>query len=247
MKYLIGFFVSTLVLAAGPMTVRQLEAGLVDEPQPANTRVNHDITAENQPVLWILQDVLRGTGVPGGFAEIAICSDVPKGRLELKQGTTIREAMDAFIAANPSYQWRLQGGVVNLMPRDDVPLLDTMIVKFDRDATDREIPAVLQDLLSLHEVQERAAALGLQTGLGQGGPGVVEEHPAPKEPAPFHISVRNVLLRDAFNEVVQTSGKGVVWIYHQTDCNGEKTYILEVSDYQWGRPRPEDFHSCAKS
>jgi hypothetical protein len=239
MKYLIGFFVSTLVLAAGPMAVRQLEAGLVDEPQPANTRINHDITAENQPVVSILQDVLRGTGVPGGFAEITVCSDVPKGRLKLQQGTTIREAMDAFIAANPSYQWRLQGGVVNLMPQDDVPLLDTKIVKFDKDATDREIPAVLQDLLSLHEVQERAAALGLKPGLGQGGPGVVEEHPAPKEPVAFHISVRDRSLQDAFNEVVRTSGKGVVWIYHETDCNGEKTYILEVPDYQWGRPRPD--------
>jgi hypothetical protein len=234
MKYLIGFFVSTLVLAAGPMTVRQLEAGLVDEPQPANTRINHDIIAGNQPVLSILQDVLHGTGVPGGFAEIAVCSDVPtnKGSLNLKQGTTIREAMDALIAANPSYQWRLQGGVVNLMPRDDVPLLDTKIVKFDKDATDREIPAILQDLLRLPEVRAREAALGLEQGYWSGGPGVVEEHPAPKEPVPFHISARNLSLRDAFNEVVRTSGKGVVWIYHETGCNGEKTYILEVPDYQ---------------
>ena len=238
MKFLIGFFVSTLFLSAGPAAERQSDTGLVDSPQPANIRIDHDIVAENQPVSSILQDVLRGTGVPGGFAQIAVCSDVPKGRLKLKQGTTIREAMDAFIATNPNYRWRLQGGVVNLMPRDDVPLLDTKIVEFDKDATDREIPAVLQDMLGLDEVRKRAAALGLKEGFWQGGPGAVEEHPVPRQPVPVHISLRNVSLRDAFNEVVRTSGKGVLWIYYETDCNGERTYIVEVSDYQWGAPSP---------
>jgi len=232
MKYLIAFFVSSLVLAAGPKAVCHLQAGLADELQPANTRITQDIVAENQPVLWILQDVLRGTGVPGGFAEIAVCSDVPKGYLRLSQGTTVREAMDSLVAANPSYQWDLENGVVNLVPRARVPLLDTKIVKFDKGATDREVPLFFQDLLRLREVQDRAAALGLKPGLGQGGPGSVEEHPVPKQPVPIHISVRNLSLRDAFNEVVRKSGKGMIWMYYETNCDGNRTYIVETaSDY----------------
>ena len=32
---------------------------------------------------FILRDVVRGTGLHGGFVEMAVCSDFPKGRLKI--------------------------------------------------------------------------------------------------------------------------------------------------------------------
>jgi hypothetical protein len=201
------------------------------EPGPADVRIGHDVVVENQPVLWAFLEVLRGTGVKGGFAAIADCSDLPRGTLKLKQGVTLHEAMDALVAANPSYRWQLEDGVVVLMPTSGVSFLNTKIGKFQMDATDREIPAILHELLRLPEVQASAAQLYLKPGLGQGGPGVYDEHPVQTAPARIHADWRNFSLLDGFNRVVQTSQKAV-WIYRETDCGGDKTYTIEVaSDY----------------
>jgi hypothetical protein len=229
MKYFIGFFACILILAGTPLVARHLEAPPDGKQHPLNIRVNHDIETDNWPVPWIFQDVLRGTGVSGGFAEFTGCSGLLKGRLKVKQGATLREAMDALVAANPSYQWRLEGGVVDLMPRSGVPLLDTKIGSFQMDATDRETAIFIQNLLRLPEVRERAAQLGLKPGIGQGpGPGVVDEHPVPREPVSIHISVRDVSLRDAFNKVVQTAGD-TIWIYNESNCTGSETYLVGVT------------------
>jgi hypothetical protein len=229
MKYVIGYFIWILLVPGEATAVHQSAVARADVPQPASVRLSHDILAENKPLSLIFFDILRGTGVHGGFVEMAGCSDWPKGHLEVKQGTTLREAMAALVAANPSYQWDLQDNVVNLMPRDGVPLLRTKIAKFQMDATDSEIRIVLQDLLRLPEVREREAALGLKQGLGQGpGLGVADIHPVPRQPVPIHINLRNLSLQDAFNKIVQASPKAV-WIYHETDCNGEKTFTVEVT------------------
>jgi hypothetical protein len=226
MKYLIGFVIWMVVLAATPMAARHFGPAAVDEVQPVNLRIDHDIMEENQPLLWILQDMLRGTRVPAGFAELTGCSDLPRAYLKVRQGTSVPVAMNALVADKPSYEWWMEGGTVNLIPRGGVPLLGTKIGNFQMGATERGIGAILQDLLGLPEVRERAAKLGLKPGIHQGGISAVELHPVPREPVPIHISVQNVSLRDAFNKVVRMSGHAI-WIYHETECNGNKTYVVD--------------------
>ena len=232
MKRLISFSVLVLVLAVGPIAMCQVRAAASGAPQPANIRVDHDVFMGSQRVLDIFLNVLRDTGAHGGFVEVAGCSDLPQGSLKLKQGVTLREAMDSLVASNPSYQWEWKDGVVDLMPRTGLPtLLDIKIAEFQMDATDQEIPAVLEDLLRLPEVRARAAQLNLKPGLGQGGPGVYQEHPVPRQHVPVRINVQDLSLLEAFNKVVRASPKGV-WVYHETDCNGGSTYIVEAaSDY----------------
>ncbi len=178
---------------------------------------------------FILLGVLHGTGLRGGLAEIATCLDLPRGHLQIKKGTAIPQAMDALVAANPGYRWELKDGAINLMPRGGAPLLRTRIAKFQMDATDREIPAVLQDLLRLAEVRNSEAALGLkQEAIGQdssAGPG--DTHSVPRQPLPIHINLQDLSLQDAFNKVVGFSPDGV-WIYRETDCNGAKTFDVEI-------------------
>jgi len=218
-----------------PAVLRSMVGGLwmIDGnlPQPTDVTINRDVLVKNQPVLRIFLDVLRGTGVNGGFAEIAGCSDLPQGSLKLKHGVTVRGAMDALVARNPGYQWELENGVVVLRPRVGIPLLNTQIRKFQMNATERETPAVLQALLRLAEVQAHAAQLDLKPALGQGGPGVYEEHPIQREAARFHAGWQNFSLLDGLNRIVQTSRRAV-WIYRETDCGGDKTYSDEMAtDY----------------
>jgi hypothetical protein len=231
MKHVISLFLLLMLVAAGPMAACQVEAVSSDERRPDNVRIDHDITAKNQQILVIFQDVLRGTGLNGGFAEIGGCSDsdLPQGSLKLKLGITVREAMDALVSVNPSlsYQWEWEDGMVNLLPRVDIPLLDTRITNFRMDAMDREIPAVVEDMLRLPEVRAREADLDLREGLGQGELGAYEEHPIPRRPVAVHVDVKDLPLRNAINNIVRAMPKAV-WIYHEIDCGADKTYGVQV-------------------
>lgn len=235
MKHFAGFIVWILIIWCEPVAVSQSKAAPVGGLQPANIRINHDVFAEHEHVLGIFLDVLRGTDIHGGFADIVNCSVLPKGHLKIREGSTIRQAMDALVAANPGYKWELRDGVVNLMPRGGAPLLRTRIVKFKMEATDREIPSVLGDVLKLPEVQKREAALGLKQVSQFSTLGAIPKHPVGKRHVPVRVPVRvdveNLSLRDAFNKIIGASPKAAVWIYRETDCDGAKTFTVEVASH----------------
>jgi hypothetical protein len=114
------------------------------------------------------------------------------------------------------------------MPQSGAPLLETRISKFQMDATDREFEALLQDLLRLPEVRNSEAALRLSQGVGQDSSfGGMEINPVARQPVPVHIDIQNVSLQEAFNQVVALS-PDAVWTYRETDCNGVKTYTVEM-------------------
>ena len=227
MKYFVGLFIWILTASGFPTATEQSGSAQASKPHPADIRINHDVHIEDQSLLSIFFDVLNGTGLHGGFVEMAGCSrDPPKGRLQIDRGATVRQAMDALVAAKPDYQWELRDGAVNLMPRSGVPLLNTRIAQFEMDATGLTIEAVLQELLRLPEVRERQAALGLESGthVGPGGGGL-EINPVPRPPVPVHVNLQNLSLQDAFNKVAGISPDGG-WIYRENDCNGARTFIV---------------------
>lgn len=225
MKRFVCLLTWILVTSGWPMATQQLAAA--QQPQPADIRIDHDVEAQNWRVRDIFLYLLHGTGLHGGFAEITGCSDLSKGRFQIKQGVTVRQAMNALVAANPGYKWELNGGVVNLIPRGGAPLLQTRITKFQKDTTDQEILVVIGDVLDLPEVRERAAALGLKPGMGGIGLFAGENHPIPRQPVPVHINVQNLSLQEALNKIVQAS-PNAAWIYHETDCDGAKTFVVEM-------------------
>ncbi len=228
MKSFTSTFLSTLILSSLLIATQNVEAEQASRPLPADIRIAQDIQVDNWRVLDIFLYLLRGTGLQGGFVEIAACSGLPKGHLQIKGGGTVQQAMDALVAANPGYRWELKDGVVNLMPRAGAPLLQTRIATFRKDATDREIEAVLQDVLRLPEVKQREASLGLRQGISGGGLSGGEEHPVPRQPLRVQFALENLPLQDAFNKIIKESPNGV-WIYHESDCNGAKSFIVELA------------------
>ena len=147
----------------------------------------------------------------------------------MKRGTTVRDAMATFVASNRDYRWLLDGDVVDLVPTAGFPLLDTRISSFELNTTDRQITseAALSVLAGLPEVRQHAAELNLKPGIMQGGPGVYDEHPAPRDPLPIHISLKNVSLQEAFNSVARAFGH-TIWVYSERECNGDKTYSVRT-------------------
>lgn len=129
-------------LAPTPTLPPVKETPAADKPQLAHIVVDHDIAEENSPAI-ILQDVLRGTGIPAGAAQITACSDSSKARLNVKHGTSIEAAMDAFVASNPNYQWLFDHGAIDLIPRRRAALLDTRIADFHMDTTDKESATIV--------------------------------------------------------------------------------------------------------
>lgn len=198
----------------------------IEAAQTASIPINSDLDIADQPFL-VLDSVLRGTGVSAGVAQIETCSDSLQAHLKVKRGTTIGEAMDAFVASNPSYRWRLDGDVLNLLPTTEFPLLNIKIHSFEFAAPDNNMTeAILHDLLNLPEVRQREAELNLKAALGQGGPGVVDEHPVPRKPVPIHLGFKDVTLQEAFNSVVRAHGH-TMWIYSERHCKEEVIYSVQ--------------------
>lgn len=216
-----------LALATTPLAARRVRAFVFDEPKTVdNVSIGFDINRSDVPLAFIGQ-ILRDTGIPGGVAELEGCSGVPAVHFTANQGMTIRGVLDGFVVNNPDYKWQLDGDVINLEPRTGVPLLDARIRDFQVDTTDKQMTAeaILYDLLKLPGVRQRAAELKLKSGVMTGGPGVYTENPQPRAPVPIRITLKDISLREAFDSVVRTY-RHTIWIYVQTECNGEKTYVI---------------------
>jgi hypothetical protein len=220
MKQFFLIFGCLSALSVHPLT-RQNEG----KSESLSVAITHNIDTNDQPQM-VLEEILRGTGVPAGVVVLANCSTPPHVRLNLSQGTSVAEALNALVASNPEYRWQADGNVINLLPMKAAPLLETEIREFRMDTTDREIGAVLSELMALPVVRKRQSELKLKSGIYQGGPGAAEEHPVPKKPVPIHIRVQNLSLQEALNSVVETYGHSV-WVYGETEeCSGDRTFLL---------------------
>jgi hypothetical protein len=196
----------------------------------ANARAGIDIHIQAKEVPLVLGDLLRGTDLSGGVAEEIGCSTLPTAQLDVKQGTTVREAMGSFVAENPSYRWVEDTNVVNVMPTAEFSLLNAKIPSFELETTDTTTArSVLNELLDLPQVRQRATELNLKPGLMQGW---MEALPTPgfeqKTPTPIRLSLHDVSLQEAFNSVVRVYGH-TIWIYDERHCNGERTYVVRAS------------------
>jgi hypothetical protein len=198
--------------------------------QSAAARVNMDIRVHAKEIPLILGDVLRGTDLSGGVAEQIDCSGLPTAQLDVKQGISVQEAMGSFVAENPRYRWREDRNVVNVVPIADLPLLNTKISSFELETAGTTTARdVLNGLIGLPQIRQRAAELNLKSGLMQGW---LETLPTQtdreKIPAPIRLSLHDVSLQEAFNSVVRLYG-ATIWIYEEHQCNGERTYVVRAS------------------
>jgi len=230
MEYLnfIVVFISLSLTPVRPSVRAQSAAHAETERLLDNAQVGADIHVKEEVPL-ALADLLRGTGLTGGVAEEIGCSAPPEVQLDVRQGTTVRTAMDAFAAENPGYRWIENAGVVNVTPANEFPLLRARIRSFELETTETA-RAVLFNLLNIPEVRQRAAELNLKPGLIQGWAEALPTASSyPKAKTPIHLSLQDVSLQEAFNSVVRFYGR-TIWIYDERQCNGERTYLVRATE-----------------
>jgi hypothetical protein len=207
------------IVTSNPLVVTVAEPGLIA-----------DIHVEAKEIPLLLGDLLRETDWSGGVAEELDCSNLPRARLDVKQGTSVQDAMDSFVAENPGYRWVENMNVVNVMATIEFPLLNTRIPRFELDTTDDKTPArgALFQLLNLPQIRQRAAELSLKPGLMQGWLEALLKPGYRKVPRPIRVNLYDVSLQEAFNSIVRAYGNWI-WVYEERQCNGERTYLVRAT------------------
>jgi len=140
---------------------------------------------------------------PGEAAD-ECCSQVVDGNVE--------QALNAFVALNPTYRWGQTDGVINVSPQvDKEPLLDVVIRDFTvRDATAEEIVAAITHA---PEVATRLAEMSLTLDRTTALPEVPQ-----RERPKFSVELHNTSVRGILNHIIRTTTKKY-WIVYRSGDN----------------------------
>jgi len=162
----------------------------------------------------LLQHLAEEFGVTIGF-EADHRQPRPRIKFELRDAT-LQDVLDAIVRARPAYQWRQDGGFIDVYPvRGGSPLLDTVIGRFQ--VSGANWAEASDALLSLPEVRSSLSANRL--GRREAGRG-----PAGRGGDVFSLYVENVPVRRALHEIAKRSGSHL-WVFRQYG-DGEKSFSL---------------------
>jgi hypothetical protein len=171
-----------------------------------------------------LLEILQAAGVPGGLAEPSQCGEA--ARHPKPSGTSPRQRLESLAAAEPRYRWQMENGVVNFLPKDDVPmLLGVRLARFaaaDVSSADEALGA----LLATPELKRAMSDPRVGTRLLRGGIGFYNPNYKGTGGKRFSVSLRNVTVRDALNAIAHAHGRSL-WSYRGANCRGGSEFELE--------------------
>jgi len=178
-------------------------------------RISNELPTQTRFLLALL-----AAQVPGGSVRIGDCSGQER---TFRQDPTIlplHDALESITQADQRYQWQMDRGVVNLIPRTGEPRL--LKARINRYRTATNLNEALRQLLALPEVKAEASKLGLK--LSSGGL-VLGPGPSNGGPSQVSVDVKNVSLRGALNALVRAHGRAV-WEYHEYRCGGSNEFFV---------------------
>jgi len=180
--------------------------------------------------------------VPGGFASLP---DDPwqSRRNYMPPRLTLKEVFETISRVEPRYRWEADGGVVNVLPAESLPLLDVRVGEFRAENLNvKEMLAALEKTpdfkagLAAHRITEPKPPKDGGFIFGGFAGRVVE--PAKR----FSVHVRDATVREVLNEIVRQDGCAV-WSYREwkppADVPGvgaESWYRLGLLFYCPGSP-----------
>lgn len=186
----------------------------------------HEIDLAHVTITNAITRILRAGHVPGGVVTVTTCG-ANETYTFAPVGSTLRDALDSVVIADPRYEWYIDEGAINLVPSSKKPaLLDVIIKDFKVNHT-KTLDKVVRELLSSPEVRSRANELHLTQGAMQIGiaaldrPGSAEV----EESNDFTLHVQNLSVRDILNTIARMHGTAV-WSYHENLCKGETEFSV---------------------
>ena len=141
--------------------------------------VHSNLRAEEIPELQ-LEQCLDADGKPPAYSQVSLkqflinvhwCSQVPMGAVLFADSKTkqydfkprsfrLRDVLESIIVAEPRYEWTIEDGVINVLPRADYPaLLRVPIREFK--AKNSRLVFMIDQLEAMPEVRQRADVLSL--------------------------------------------------------------------------------------
>jgi hypothetical protein len=173
---------------------------------------------------------LSAAGVPGGIVLARGWADQTKHKWRPSTDSLAR-TLDSVVTLDPEYMWKIEDGVVNLIPaRGEPALLDVRIAHFHvKPGTDPR--NALQQLLQMPEVRARMRQLNLsypvfsalQGAVRMAKPGVRSA----KTETQGEVHCKNVALRVALNAIVRAHGRAV-WSYSEVPTRGPKELHVDL-------------------
>jgi len=144
------------------------------------------------------------------------------------ESTTLQAELNRIIKVLPEYQWTLDDGVLNFLPKYYMPSpLDITISEFKVE----NIPVIdaYNQLFDKPEVENGFTRLGLhepavQLVFGGDPPPDIKGHKSAKpEPKRITLNMQHVTLREALNAIVRADGRKA-WLLSVYSCEGNSTY-----------------------
>jgi len=162
---------------------------------------------------------LGRTRVPGGMVRLVDCEEDTLLQSWKPLGSPLRRVLDTMVVTDPRYIWKVQDGVVNLLPATGEPaLLKTRLNEFHVENVSSARQA-LSWLLALPEVKKRMRDLHLKPGIAiiVDGSGL--------NPPKFSVKQKGGTLHQALNAIAFAQGNAI-WEYIEIHCNGSNEVII---------------------
>ncbi len=171
--------------------------------------------------------ILRHAGVPGGIRLVKAHNSEKKTEIIVPKGASLEEAMRILVSVDERYNWLIDDGVLNLVPkRKSETLLDARVAYFECvDATN--VFACLQQLLQTPQIRKRAAELGLEEAFVELGFSSIHKTKSEQAPPlrPLKVRCQGVSLREALNKIVEADGHAV-WMYEEFQARKKKFFRI---------------------
>jgi hypothetical protein len=166
---------------------------------------------------------LNTAGVPGGIINVPDC-EVPVRATFTPQGSTLRSVLDSVVSSDSQYQWEINRGVVNLLPRSGEPSFLKLRVRQFKAEQVGTVYEALDQLLATPELKKGMEDSNLGSMVLRGGMGYYGQSKGRQQK--FTISVENTTVREALNAIARAQGTAV-WAYTQHQCKGTKSFSID--------------------
>jgi hypothetical protein len=207
---------SLLTMILTPLTGQTLSKDPLQRP----VRVKLDQVNTPDTVAQALLDA----GIPGGITVLHYCGGLPTRSLK-PSSASVRGLLDEVVSTDPTYSWRLNEGVVNLIPRYiKLHFLDTRVSKLDlKEKTPDE---ALNILLALSEVQSQANS-ELGSRLVQGFAYAYAPNAGGHREKTFSLALTDTTVAEALNAIAKTHGSAV-WVLTKNECDNGRRRTFSI-------------------
>lgn len=223
-----GFLIGVLIVASLTVITARQKGQSVDDIKTGRVLSQRTTVITNgvSSTPTSFQLALNNASVPGGIVLVPSCTDFQRYKLE-PHGASLRDALDAIVAADPQYKWEANDQIINLLPRNSYPaLLNTRIALFKIENA-QNVNSVLDQLLATPEVRKAIVNLNLGSHLFRGGLGYFDPESVHKKEVSRKITIsrNNATVRDILNDAARADGNAV-WTYSEYKC-GRNVFSLD--------------------